>query len=49
VPQAADDAKNLRCVMVADLPSDLVFDHALILQDYRHYLETGECTPLRSG
>ena len=49
VPQAADDAKNLRCVLVADLPHDLVFDHALILQDYRHYLVTGERTPLRSG
>jgi len=47
-PQAADDAKNLRCVPVADLPNDLVFDHALILQDYRHYLETGKVTPLRS-
>ena len=48
VPQAADDAKNLRCVPVTDLPDDLVFDHGLILSDYRHYLQTGEITPLRS-
>jgi len=48
VPRAADDAKNLRCVPIADLPNDLVFDHALILQDYRHYLATGELAPLRS-
>ena len=48
VPQAADDAKNLRCVPVTDLPDDLAFDHGLILCDYRHYLGTGEFTPLRS-
>jgi 8-oxo-dGTP diphosphatase len=47
VPQAADDAKNLRCVAVTDLPDNLVFDHGLILSDYRHYLTTGEVTPLR--
>lgn len=49
VPEAADDAKNLRCVPVTDLPDDLVFDHGLILSDYRHYLQTGEITPLRSA
>ena len=49
VPQAADDAKNLRCVSVTELPDELVFDHGLILSDYRHYLQTGEITPLRSG
>lgn len=48
-PQAADDAKNLRCVPVTDLPDDLVFDHGLILSDYRHYLQTGEISPLRSA
>ncbi len=46
-PKAADDAKNLRCISVAELPDDLVFDHGLILSDYRHYLQTGEITPLR--
>ena len=49
VPQAADDAKNLRCVAVTDLPDNLVFDHGLILSDYCHYLRTGEVTPLRSA
>ena len=48
VPQAADDAKNLRCVPVNELPDELVFDHGLILSDYRHYLQTGEFAPLRS-
>jgi len=48
MPQAADDAKSLRCVSVGELPNDLVFDHGLILQDYRHYLATGEVAPLRS-
>lgn len=48
MPRAADDAINLRCVAVAELPSELVFDHGLILQDYRNYLATGETAPLRS-
>lgn len=47
-PRAADDAKNLRCLPITELPDDLVFDHGLILSDYRHYLQTGEITPLRS-
>ena len=49
VPQAADDAKNFRCVPVTKLPDDLVFDHGLILCDYRHYLQTGEIAPLGSA
>ena len=48
VPQAANDEKNLRCVPVNELPDELVFDHGLILSDYRHYLQTGEFAPLRS-
>lgn len=46
-PQAADDAKNLQCLSLTALPQELVFDHALILEDYRHYLASGEVTPLR--
>lgn len=46
-PQAADDAKNLRCLSLTALPQELAFDHALILEDYRHYLASGEVTPLR--
>ncbi len=48
IPRAADDAKDLRCVALKDLPNDLVFDHGLILGDYQRYLQTGELTPLRS-
>lgn len=48
IPRAADDAKNLRCVSVTDLPDELVFDHAMILQDYQRYLATGEVAPLRT-
>jgi 8-oxo-dGTP diphosphatase len=45
-PRAADDAKAIKLVTVEDLPP-LAFDHALILADYRHYLESGERPPLR--
>ena len=47
IPQAADDAINLRCVPITEIPDKLVFDHGLILSDYRHYLQTGEVSPLR--
>ena len=30
-----------------DLPVELAFDHGLILEDYRNFLEKGEPTPLR--
>lgn len=46
-PQAADDARAIRLVNPDHLPANLAFDHALILADYRHYLATGETTPLR--
>jgi len=46
-PQAADDAQAIKLVNPDDLPANLAFDHALILADYRHYLATGEGTPLR--
>ena len=45
--RAADDAKNLGFFQVDAISEQLAFDHALILQDYRHYLATGERTPLR--
>lgn len=47
-PLAADDAANTITVNVHELPQPLVFDHGLILQDYRRYRETGEPAPLRS-
>jgi ADP-ribose pyrophosphatase YjhB (NUDIX family) len=34
VPQAGDDAKNLRIFSLDMLPENLVFDHALILSHY---------------
>ena len=34
VPEAGDDAKNLRIFSFDRLPENLVFDHALILSDY---------------
>ncbi|MDZ7802522.1 NUDIX hydrolase [Thiohalophilus sp.] len=46
-PQAADDARAIKLVSPAELPEKLAFDHALILDDYRHYLATGELAPVR--
>ena len=45
-PVAADDAANVAVYKLNDLPSELAFDHATILQDYRHYYETGETAPI---
>lgn len=46
-PEAADDA--LRCaVFLPDaLPEPLVFDHRLVLDDYRRYRAAGTPAPLR--
>lgn len=46
-PMARDDAKTLQLIDPKYPPVPLVFDHALILQDYLNYLETGETAPLR--
>jgi 8-oxo-dGTP diphosphatase len=46
-PRAADDARQVRCVAPDAVRENLAFDHDLILADYRHYLRTGETTPLR--
>ncbi len=46
-PEARDDARALRLIDPKHPPEPLAFDHALILQDYLHYLETGQPTPLR--
>lgn len=43
--RGADDAKNARVVRVSELGPELVFDHAVIVSDYRRYLETGERPP----
>jgi 8-oxo-dGTP diphosphatase len=36
-PKAADDAKNLELFELWQIPNQLCFDHAIILQDYCHY------------
>ncbi len=46
-PEARDDAKSLMLIDPHDPPQPLAFDHALILRDYIHYLETGEVAPIR--
>ena len=46
-PMARDDARALQLIDPKHPPEPLAFDHALILQDYLHYLETGQSTPLR--
>lgn len=46
MPRAGDDARALDLFNPADVPS-LVFDHELILADYRRYRSTGLTAPLR--
>ena len=45
-PEAADDAKHCGIYTFDNLPAELAFDHAQVISDYRHYLKTGEVTPL---
>ena len=45
-PQAADDARNARCVDPRDPGVTLAFDHTRILADYLHWLKTGKGKPL---
>ena len=46
-PQAADDAKNLKLFTLDNLPDELAFDHAQVLDDYRKFRETGQVTALQ--
>lgn len=46
-PKAADDARDLSLFDPAEPPAELAFDHALVLADYRRWLETGDVAPLR--
>lgn len=43
-PEAGDDAAGIRLVDPADPALELVFDHALILADYRQFVRTS-CLP----
>ena len=40
--QAADDAVNVQAFALDEIPQDMCFDHAEILNDYKHFKETGE-------
>lgn len=46
-PVAADDARSVGIFTLDNLPEPLTFDHALVLDDYRRYRETGVVAPLR--
>lgn len=46
-PQAMDDAAALKAYEVAELPTQLAFDHARILADYRIFRESGKTPPPR--
>lgn len=45
-PAAGDDAAAVEVHPVDALPGDTVFDHGLILEDYRRWRATGEPAPL---
>lgn len=47
IPEAADDAKNLALFEMDKLPTQLAFDHAQVLEDYRKFRKTGQVTDLR--
>ncbi len=46
-PVAADDAKNVVITPMDGLPAPLAFDHAMVLEDYRRFRESGAVAPLR--
>ncbi|MDO9105894.1 MAG: NUDIX hydrolase [Methylovulum sp.] len=47
MPVAADDAKYCGIFTFDNLPGELAFDHAQVLDDYHAYRTTGKVTPLR--
>ncbi len=46
-PKAADDAKNFQLFTLDNLPDSLAFDHAMVLEDYKRFKESGRGAPLR--
>jgi 8-oxo-dGTP diphosphatase len=48
-PKAMDDARRLQVFLPDALPSELAFDHALVLADYRRHRAEGLWAPLRFG
>lgn len=47
MPIAADDAKNCGLFTFEQLPAQLAFDHAMVLDDYFRFRNTGSVAPLR--
>ena len=47
MPSAADDAKNSGWFTFEDLPKQLAFDHAMVLDDYFRFRNNGSVAPLR--
>ena len=47
LPRAADDAKHCEIFSFDNLPDQLAFDHAQVLEDFRIYRTTSKVTPLR--
>lgn len=47
MPEAADDAKNCGLFSFERLPELLAFDHAMVIADFKQFLETGQAAPLR--
>lgn len=41
-PVASDDAAEVVCIALSDLPSNIVFDHPQILKDYAEFKATGK-------
>jgi 8-oxo-dGTP diphosphatase len=46
-PRALDDARALGVFDVHQIPGELAFDHAVVLEDYRAFRESGRPAPLR--
>lgn len=46
-PKAADDAKDLAIFDIDNLPDELAFDHAQVLEDYREFRKTGQVASLK--
>jgi 8-oxo-dGTP diphosphatase len=46
-PVAADDARHVEIFSIDALPSQLAFDHEMVLADYKRYREQGNVAPLR--
>ena len=47
LPKAADDAKHCEIFTFDNLPDQLAFDHAQVLEDFRIFRASGKVTPLR--